>query len=467
MSETAHASAHVSASRRRWVVATVTLGSMSTILASTIVNVALPALIREFKIGHDTVQWVATGFLAATTTTMLATAWLVERFGQRRTFVGVLAVFLAASLLDAMSWSTESLIAGRVLQGAAAGVMQPLAMIALFDVFPPERRGTAMGIFGFGIVLAPAVGPGVGGILVQSFGWRSIFLLSVPFCIGAMALAHRYLPTYRSTGPRRRFDWAGFALLAMALVALLNVPVIAHRAGWGSLALAATVAITLLFVAGFIVWQIRSDAPLLAVRLFAARGFRSAALVAFAYGLGLFGTTYLIPVFVQDVGHYSPSRAGSLLLLPGVALAITIGLAGRLTDRTEPRRIVLVGLACFALSSALLAFANVQTTFVVLCLWLVLGRAGLGMIIPALNVGAVQSVAAQDMPYAASSVNFVRQLGGAIGVNLLAVVLDWRLGSNTEPGGEVLAFQECFWVVTMAFAAAMLPALSIRRYAHH
>src|SRR5450631_1401714 len=151
MSGTAHPSSHVTARQRGWVVATVMLGSMSTILATTIVNVAFPALLREFKVGHDSLQWVATGFLAATTTTMLATAWLVESFGPRKTFIATLAVFLAASLLGAASWDTDALIAARIFQGAAAGIMQPLLMIALFEVFPPHRRGAAMGMFGFGV----------------------------------------------------------------------------------------------------------------------------------------------------------------------------------------------------------------------------------------------------------------------------------------------------------------------------
>ena len=169
------------------------VGSVSTILAATIVNVAFPAMMREFNVGHDSVQWVATGFLAATATTMLATSWLVESFGQRNTFVTTMAVFLAASLLGATSWNTESLIAARVLQGAAAGVMQPLSMIAVFEVFPPEQRGRAMGVFGFGIVLAPAVGPTIVGLLTQAFGWRAIFLLSVPFCIAALPLGWHFL----------------------------------------------------------------------------------------------------------------------------------------------------------------------------------------------------------------------------------------------------------------------------------
>jgi EmrB/QacA subfamily drug resistance transporter len=450
--------------RRAWVVAAVMLGTISTILAATIINVAFPALIRELNVGHDSLQWIASGFLAATTTTMLATTWLVERFGQRRTFIGALLLFLAASLLGAGSGNVEWLIAARVLQGAAAGILQPLAMIVLFDVFPLDQRGRAMGMFGFGIVLAPAIGPAVGGILVQTFGWRSIFLMSLPFCIVAIALGHRFLSNRVAAGHRNSFDWAGTALLACCLVALLNVPVVGHRAGWTSVALAANLAAGALLLVGFVAWEFRARAPLLALRLFANRGFCAASLVAFAYGLGLFGTTYLIPVFVQDIAGYSPSRAGYLLLWPGLSLAVAIALAGRATDRLQPSRVVTMGLAFFAVSSLLFAFASGETSFAWLTLWLIIGRVGLGMIIPALNVGAVQALEPRYVAYAAASVNFVRQLGGAIGVNLLAVMLEWRLGVHQEAGGTVLAFHECFFVVTIAFAAALIPAWSIRKH---
>ncbi len=446
-----------------WIIATVMLGTVSTITAATIVNVAFPALIAEFHVGHDSLQWVAAGFLGAMTTTMLATAWLVETHGQRRTFIAALAIFLASSALGAASGTPEVLILSRVLQGAAAGILQPLAMIALFEVFPPERRGSAMGLFGLGIVLVPAVGPSIGGILLESFGWRSIFLLPLPFCLAGLALGWRFLPGRHGTGPGTRFDWAGFALLAAGLACLLNVPVVGHRAGWASLPLAAIGLLTLFLLAGFIAWEFRAPAPLLALRLFATGGFRATALVALAYGLGLFGTTYLIPVFVQDVAGYSPSRAGALLIIPGFGLAITIALAGRWTDRIEPRRIVIAGLLLFALSSLLLAFAGRGTGFPVLGLWLLIGRIGLGMIIPALSVAAVQALDEGYIAYAASSVNFVRQLGGAIGVNLLAVLLEWRLGVHGA-GDATTAFQECFWVVTIAFAAATAAAWSIRRH---
>jgi len=449
--------------QRGWIIATVMLGTVSTITAATIVNVAFPALIAEFHVGHDTLQWVAAGFLGAMTTTMLATAWLVETHGQRRTFIAALAIFLASSALGAASFSPEVLIASRVLQGAAAGILQPLAMIALFEVFPAERRGSAMGLFGLGIVLVPAIGPSIGGILLETFGWRSIFLLPLPFCVAGLVLGWRFLPGPHGDRARTRFDWAGFALLAAALASLLSVPVVGHRAGWTSIELSGIAGLTLVLVAGFVGWEFSVRAPLLSLKLFAGGGFRATALVALAYGLGLFGTTYLIPVFVQDVAGYSPSRAGALLIVPGVGLAVTIALAGRWTDRVEPRRIVIAGLALFALSSLLLAFAGRGTGFVVLGIWLLIGRIGLGMIIPALSVAAVQALDERYIAHAASSVNFVRQLGGAIGVNLLAVLLEWRLGVH-GPAGAATAFQECFWVVTIAFAAAIAAAWSIRRH---
>ena len=449
--------------QRGWIIATVMLGTVSTITAATIVNVAFPALIAEFHVGHDTLQWVAAGFLGAMTTTMLATAWLVETHGQRRTFIAALAIFLASSALGAASFSPDVLIASRVLQGAAAGILQPLAMIALFEVFPAERRGSAMGLFGLGIVLVPAIGPSIGGILLETFGWRSIFLLPLPFCVAGLVLGWRFLPGPHGDRARTRFDWAGFALLAAALASLLSVPVVGHRAGWTSIELSGIAGLTLVLVAGFVGWEFSVRAPLLSLKLFAGGGFRATALVALAYGLGLFGTTYLIPVFVQDVAGYSPSRAGALLIVPGVGLAVTIALAGRWTDRVEPRRIVIAGLALFALSSLLLAFAGRGTGFVVLGIWLLIGRIGLGMIIPALSVAAVQALDERYIAHAASSVNFVRQLGGAIGVNLLAVLLEWRLGVH-GPAGAATAFQECFWVVTIAFAAAIAAAWSIRRH---
>jgi len=447
--------------QRARVVATVMIATISTILSSTIVNVAFPAMMQELRVGHDTVQWVSTGFLAATTTTMLATAWGIESFGERRTLATALAAFLTGSVLGACAWSAESLITARVLQGAAAGIVQPLAMVALFRVYPADERGRAMSLYGFGVVLAPAIGPAIGGAIVDAFGWRSIFYLSMPFAIAALAMGWIVLPDTHES-PRRTFDWRGLALLVASLVALLNVPIAGHRAGWVSWPLAGLAASGLALATAFIRWERRAESPLLVLRMFGHRAFAAAACVSFAYGLGLFGTTYLVPVFVQDIAAYNATSAGYLLLPPGLALAAAIALGGRLTDRVDTRYVIVAGLALFSLSSLLLAFSGAQTGFWWLAAWLVIGRMGLGMLMPALNVGAVAALPPADLAYASSAVNFVRQLGGAVGVNVLAVILEWRLGVH-GPAAAASAFHECFALVTLAFAVAIIPAWSVRK----
>jgi EmrB/QacA subfamily drug resistance transporter len=454
-------SAAVEPSSRILVVATVMTGTIATILAATIVNVAFPALIRELGIGHDTLQWVSAGFLAATTATMLATAWLVGAFGERRTFIASLTLFFVASVLGASAWNAPALIAARIGQGAAAGILQPLAMIALFRAFPVHERGRAMGLYGFGIVLAPAIGPTVGGMLVDAFGWRSIFLLSVPFCVVGFAMGSKYLPASR-VHPRTGFDWIGFVLLVLTLAALLNITVVAHRSGWLGWPSIATIATAAALTIAFVVWETRTTSPLLALRLFEEKSFVAATLVSFAYGLGLFGSTYLLPVFVQDIAAYSASQAGWLLLPPGLALAFALAGGGRLTDRVAPRYAVTAGLALFALSSLMLTGTGPQTAFWLLATILVVGRVGLGLIIPGLNVGAVQPFEGATLAYASAAVSFVRQLGGALGVNALAVLLEWRLGVH-GPGGALSAFHESFIVVTIAFALALVPAWAMRR----
>jgi len=466
--------------RYRWyaIVATM-LGTVSMVLSTTIVNVALPEIMQKFQVGHDTVQWMSTGFLAATSATMLATAWLVNTLGQRNTFLFSLALFMFASLLGGASPNVDLAILARVLQGAAAGLIQPLAMITIFQVFPAEARGSAMGLYGVGVVLAPAIGPALGGVLVEDFGWRSTFLVGLPFCLGGILMGRKFLPGSDLTQSRSRFDWFGLLLIVAFLLSFLNLSVLGHRFGWTSWQIASCACAALATLLGFIVWQRQVEHPLLKLSMFSAGGFAAACCVAFAYGLGLFGTTYLIPQFVQTVAGFSPSQSGSLLIPPGVALAISIGVAGRLTDRFPSHYMVMIGLVCFALSSLLFARAEVSSGFWTLSLWIILGRIGLGLIIPSLNLGAVQVVHPSYLADASAAINFARQLGGAMGVNILAVFLEWRLIRDEHrfdagqaaaiPVDELLtkvkifAFHDSFWVVTAIFTLALLPAWMMRK----
>jgi MFS transporter, DHA2 family, multidrug resistance protein len=468
--------------RYRWyaILATM-LGTISMVLSTTIVNVALPEIMEQFRVGHDTVQWMSTGFLAATSATMLATAWLVNTLGQRNTFLFSLGLFVFASLLGGVSPNVELAILARVLQGAAAGLIQPLAMITIFQVFPAESRGSAMGLYGVGVVLGPAIGPALGGVLVEYFGWRSTFLIGLPFCLAGFVMGRKFLPGPNAALAKSSFDWLGLLLVAAFLISFLNLSVLGHRFGWTSWQIAGCACVALAALITFIVWQRRVEHPLLKLVMFSSGAFAAACSVAFAYGLGLFGTTYLIPQFVQSVAGFSPSQSGSLLLAPGIALAIAIGIAGRLTDRFPPHYMVMIGLVCFALSSLLFTRAQVVTGFSTLALWIIVGRIGLGLIIPSLNLGAMQVVEPAYLADASAAINFARQLGGAMGVNILAVFLEWRLVSDEHrlrageaavasvPLEELLmkaktfAFHDSFWVVTIIFTLALVPAWMMRK----
>ena len=242
----------------RWLVtATVMMGTIATILTATIVNVALPDIMGAFGMGQDKAQLLSTGFLAAMTGTMLLNAWMVERLGQRATFMLAVTVFIAASVMGGLAPAEGVLILARVLQGGAAGILQPLAMQVIFQVFPPEKRGSAMGIYGIGVVLAPALGPALGGIMVDSFSWRYVFFMAVPFCLVGLFLATLFLPGRDASASSRKFDWIGFGLMTVFLVTLLNGLSNGQRDGWFSDSILRDFAVALVSGIGFIVWEFR------------------------------------------------------------------------------------------------------------------------------------------------------------------------------------------------------------------
>jgi MFS transporter, DHA2 family, multidrug resistance protein len=453
----------------RWLAtATMMLGTAATVLATTIINVAIPDIMSLFALSQDRAQWLATGFLAGMSATMLMTTWCVRRFGQRGTYIGALSLFLVASLVGGMATRADVLIVSRIVQGGAGGIIQPLAMVTIFTVFPAHQRGRAMGIYGLGVVLAPAIGPAVGGWLVQQFGWRALFLLSVPFCLAGLVMAPLYVLGRSPTDMRPRFDWGGLALFAPAFGCLLYALNASHRAGWLAWDTLGTLSAAAATGAVFVWWERNTADPMLDLGVFSSRAFAGAALVALAYGLGVYGSTYLVPLLAQTVAGYTPAQAGALLTPPGIALAIVLPVCGWLTDRIAPRSMITTGLILFACSALLLARHQPVTPFWVLALYLTIGRIGLGMIIPALNTGAMLALSGAHIGQGSSVINFIRQLGGALGVNVLATFLEWRTQVHA-PGAihaplpaRVAAFHESFVLVGAIFVLAVVPGWLMR-----
>ncbi|MBC7139645.1 MAG: DHA2 family efflux MFS transporter permease subunit [Defluviimonas sp.] len=405
---------------------TIMVATISVVLSTTIVNVAIPAVMGAFGISAVQAQWISTGFLAAMTATMLLADWANRAFGMRLTMTASMGVFLAGSVLGGLAPNESVLTLARVVQGAAAGIVQPLAMIMLFKVFPPDKRGAAMGIYGVGVVLAPALGPWIGGVLMDAFDWRFVFYLGLPFAGLAIVLANVFLPTREESGPIPAFDFVGVAILALFLAVLLSTLSNAQRLGWDTNAILSGFAISAASAIAFIAWELHTSKPMLDMRLFANFAFSSASLIAFIMGAGLFGSTYLLPVFVQQIQGMTPTQAGLLLMPSGFVMLLVFPIAGRLSDKVPAPIMIAIGMGIFAWSSWLMTGANVHTGFWMLALWTVLSRVGLGLVFPAISSGALKVLPPHLIGQGSGASNFIRQLGGAFGVNLLTVFIERR-----------------------------------------
>ena len=455
-------------SYRTWGVVTVMLGTVSAVMEATIVNVAMPEIIRVFQIGHDRVQLLSTGFLAATTASMLLSHWAIRRFGIRTTYIAALSLLMLFSVLASLTGNDQFalLAACRIAQGIIAGLIQPLAMLVIVDLFPPGERGRAMSAYGLGIVLSPAVGPVAGGLLVDHFGWRAVFLVTLPFCLAAVALAPRFMIRGKPAPdvPKVPLDLFGLALLCAALVALLGGLAAVFAAPRAALMWIGT---GFLLALGFIAWQraaANASHPLLDLRIFRVSGFAAALVLATAYGMGIYGSTYLVPLFAQNGAGFSAFEAGSMLVPGGMMLALVLLFSGRLADRFPPNRVAMAGLVCFAASALLLGLSSRATGFWLLALWVTLGRIGLGLIIPGLNAGALSLLPEGAEPAGAAAINFFRQLGGAFGVTLLALFIEWRQRAFELPAGSSESlrasqgFDQGFFLIALVYALALLPA---------
>lgn len=464
-------------SRYRWLLLlSVMVGTMASIMSSTIVNVAIPDMSHFFTLGQERAQWVSSGFMVAMTVSMLTTPWLLSRYGYRLTYSAAMWLLLAGGVVGGLSNRYDLVLLARVAEGLAAGVVMPIPAIIILRAFEPHEQGRASGIFGMGVVLAPALGPSIGGVLVDLFGWRSIFFLVVPFCLASLGLARTYVPVSAPGGVAANragaaLDWRGLLLGSVGTLCLLNGLVTLH--GGSATQAGALLCTAAAALVAFIWWQRRVAAagkePLMNLALFGYRQFAMGSIVAFIYGTALFGSTYLLPVYLQLGLGLSPSHVGTLLLPAGAVLALTIAGVGRLADRQPTYVLVSIGLALLAMSFGLMVTVGLGTALWVLVAWAILGRIGLGFILPSLNLGAMRGIDKNLIPQGASAINFVRMLGGAAGVSLCGIVLEWRLAVHgdsltiaaTSPA-RLLAFNESFVMLAALCALALVAAWQLR-----
>jgi EmrB/QacA subfamily drug resistance transporter len=470
--------------RYRWLLLlSVMIGTMASVMSSTIINVAVPDMSHYFGLGQDRMQWVSSGFMVAMTVSMLATPWLLARFGYRKTYTWAMWLLLAGGIAGGLSSNFDLVLLARVAEGLASGVVQPIPAIIILRVFAANEQGRASGVFGMGVVLAPAIGPSIGGLLVDWFGWRATFYMVVPFCFASLYMARRYIPVLSpllgedgQPLPKPTLDWRGLGLATAITLCLLNGLVTLQSGGLSH-------ALPMLACAGlalyvFVRWQRRlshthrgphQQAPLMNLALFNHRQFAMGSLVSFIYGTALFGSTYLLPVYLQMGLGMSAAHVGTLMLPAGIALAITIPLVGRLADRYPTHLLVSIGLLLLALGFALMVTVGLGTALVFIVAWVVVGRIGLGFILPSLNLGAMRGLSRTMVPQGSSVISFVRMVGGAVGVSMCAIVLEWRMATHgqslahiTTSPERLSAFNESFLMLAAICATAVVSAWQLQ-----
>jgi len=445
-------------SRSSWTLVITSVGLVIVTLDNLVVTSALPVIRKSLHASLQGLEWTVNAYTLTFAVLLLTGAALGDRFGRRRIFVLGLALFTAASSFAALAPTIEALNVARALQGVGGAIVMPLTLTLLSASVPAEKRGLALGIWGGVAGLAVALGPVVGGAIVEGISWQWIFWLNVPIGIVLIPLAWRRLE--ESYGPDSSLDLTGVVLVSTGLLGIVWGLVRGNSVGWGSAEIVGSLVAGALLVAAFVGWELRAAAPMLPMRFFRNRTFARANLASLFMYFGMFGSIFLLAQFFQTAQHYSPLQAG-LRVLPWTAMPIFIApIAGAFSDRIGGQRIMAVGLSLQAAGLAWMAavftptvpYAELVGPFII---------AGFGMSLffaPVANV-VLSAVRPAEQGKASGANNAIRELGGVFGVAVLASVFSGYGGyatSQTFVDGMVPAISIGAAVVALGAVAAFL-----------
>jgi DHA2 family multidrug resistance protein len=439
------------------VLITSMIATVAMIMSSTMANVAVPDIMGAFGIGQDQAHWVSTGFYSAMTAGMLLNGWLVTNVGPRNVFIGALTLFSFAGLVGQYALTFEGVVLARVAQGLCAGIIQPLALTTVFLAYPPERRGQAMGWFGLTAVFGPTIGPVLGGFIVDFAQWRFVFVAAVPMMLVGAIMAWVFVPGRNEKITRTSFNVPSFFMVIGAFMLFLNGISSGQRDGWDTDPVFYMLFSSAILFIIFLIRENKGEQPLLQLRLFKYRTYMASALVAFIFGAGMFGSLYIIPVMVQTVQGVTALEAGLMLLPGGLVSLIVFPIAGRLSTIINPSYTMTFGLAIFGVSCWFLGGTGMLTSFWTMAFLIALGRIGLGLVIPSLNLSSMSSVPTDLVPFAAGTMNFVRFTGASIGINTLAIIIDSR---TIQYGSNLLETQTVNNPITQEFLLSISERIS-------
>ena len=435
------------------------VGGIAVILDSTIVSVALRQLAQDLHVGVSVIQWVSTAYLLALGVVIPTVGWLQGKLGAKRLWLVALTVFMLGSVLCSFAWNAESLIAFRVVQGIGGGAMLPLMTTMVMQAAGGKNLGRLMSVVALPTAIGPILGPVIGGLILGLGDWRWLFLVNVPLCLAGLLLAWRMIPA-DEPGQRIRLDVVGLLLLSPALVGLLwGLSNVAREGGFLHPDVLVPLVVGALLLLGFVLWALRRGGEALVdLAVLRSRPTWSATALLFLSGAALYGAMLLLPLYFQELRGTDALGAGLLLIPQGVGSLISRTVAARLMDRLSSRLVAMIGFGLVAVATVPFALAGADTA-----MWLLLGSLfvrglGLGMVVIPLMTVAFVGLERQEVPHASILTRVAQQLGGSVGVALMAVTLQT---AATRSGSVSTGFDIAFWCSVGVAVLALVLSLAL------
>jgi MFS transporter, DHA2 family, multidrug resistance protein len=434
--------ATISPGLRAIITLAVMAATLMEVLDTSIVNVALPDMMGNLGATLDQIGWVSTGYIISNVIVLPLTGWLSDYFGRKRYLTYSVILFTVASFGCGTSHTLSELIFWRVLQGAGGAAFLSTAQATMLEIFPPRLQGIGQAMFGVGVIVAPTIGPTVGGLITDRYSWPWIFFINLPIGVVAAVLTMLFVPDSRAAGARRGADFVGIGFLALGLGSLQTVLERGEQDNWFRSGMIVNLAaLSLIGICLFIAWELHpaNQHPAVNLRVLANRNLAAGAVYGFTLGFSLYGGVFVLPQFLQNLQTHTAEQTGMLLFPGGLATALMMPVVGLLTRRLDARLLMSVGLCLVITSMFQFASRLTLTTADGAIFWpLALRGAGIGLQFVPLSLVALGTLPPRQVAEGTGLFNLFRQLGGSLGIALLATLVDRRLHFHYARLGEHL-----------------------------
>lgn len=407
----------------------VVIGTFMAILDSSIVNIAIPKMMAVFGVSLEDVKWILTSYTLALGAIIPLTGFLGEIFGTKKVYMFALGMFTLGSLLCGFAWSNTSMIIFRVLQAIGGGMIMPVGMSIIFEIFPQEGRGTALGFWGISAMAAPAIGPTLGGYIIEKLDWRLIFNVNVPIGIFGVIVAGILLKK-SPTKPFKSFDYIGFISSAIGLVSILYVLGEGSSIDWGDIKNPMLIALGCMSLLLFVVNELTHPNPLLDLKVLKIYDFSISQVITCITTLAMMGGVYVLPLFLQNIRGYTAMQTGMILFPSAIASGLMMPLSGALFDRIGAKPVVIPGLVILAISTYQLMFLSMDMTKETITLIATIRGVGMGLCMMPISTAGMNAVPVNLVGKASALSNTIRQVMASLSVTIMTTVITDKLNNN-------------------------------------